>query len=312
MRIKPSLSVFSFILLFAAAAGAAEVRGKVMSTGQNPVAGAVVLHRPSGIKTETGADGGFVLDLPDADRYELEVIHPDFYERAFLVGRRKPGQTLVLALVPLIKQSEEVVVTALRYPESSIDVPAASSIVSGETLAEKLAPEHQRGPPGRPGRGRARLGGLRPRPVHPGPGPASRALPRRRRPARKRPPDGPQRVFRQSRGHRTDRGVAERVVGLLRFRRDRGRHPPPDPHPPVRRRPARPCPDRVRHGQRGEAHRAGPRRIGRDLGVLCSRSNTPTRADTGSRAGRRSCSPSTPRGAFWPRRPTARTGGRST
>jgi len=51
------------------------------------VAGAVVLHRPSGIKTETGADGGFVLDLPDADRYELEVIHPDFYERAFLVAR---------------------------------------------------------------------------------------------------------------------------------------------------------------------------------------------------------------------------------
>ena len=31
-------------------------------------------------------------------------------------------------------------VTALRYPESSIDVPAASSIVSGETLSEKLAP----------------------------------------------------------------------------------------------------------------------------------------------------------------------------
>jgi len=140
MRFKPSLAVLSLLLLLAAAAGAAEVRGKVMSTGLNPVAGAVVLHRPSGIKAETGADGGFVIDLPAADRYELEVVHPDFYERAFMVGRRKPGQTLVLALVPLIKQSEEVVVTALRYPESSIDVPAASSIISGETLSEKLAP----------------------------------------------------------------------------------------------------------------------------------------------------------------------------
>ena len=140
MRFKPSLSVLSLLLIVAASAGAAEVRGKVMSTAQNPVAGAVVLHRPSGIKAETDAEGIFVLDLPDADRYELEVVHPDFYEREFMVGRRKAGQTVVLSLVPLIRQNEEVVVTALRYPESSIDVPAASTVVMGETLAEMLVP----------------------------------------------------------------------------------------------------------------------------------------------------------------------------
>ena len=139
MRSKPLLLALLLLCVFAAGQ-AAEVRGKVVSSGQNPVTGAVVLHRPSGIKAETDAEGLFVLDLPDAERYPLEVVHPDFYEREFMVGRRKPGQTVVLSLVPLIKQSEEVVVTALRYPESSIDVPAASTIVTGETLAEKNVP----------------------------------------------------------------------------------------------------------------------------------------------------------------------------
>jgi len=140
MSSKPLFLVISLILLLAGAAMAVEVRGTVVSMGQNPVAGAVVLHRPSGIKTETGADGGFILDLPDAERFRLEVVHPDFYEREFMVLRNKSGKAAVLVLVPLIKQREEVVVTALRYPESSLDVPAASSIVSGETLSEKLAP----------------------------------------------------------------------------------------------------------------------------------------------------------------------------
>ncbi len=133
------------ILIFAwafmgLAAQATEIRGKVVSTSQNPVGGAVILHRVSGAKTESDPEGKFVLDLPDADRFRLEVVHPDFYEREFLVTRKNAGQVVILALVPLIRQNEEVVVTALRYPEASVDVPAASTVVSGETLSEKMAP----------------------------------------------------------------------------------------------------------------------------------------------------------------------------
>jgi hemoglobin/transferrin/lactoferrin receptor protein len=139
MRIRVPAFVLGIVLAAAAAQGA-EIRGRVVSAGQNPIAGAVVLHRPSGLKAETDADGRFVLDLPGADRINLEITHADHYDRAFLLGPGDLGREVVLVLSPLIKQSEEVVVTALRYPEASVDVPAASTIVSGETLAEKMVP----------------------------------------------------------------------------------------------------------------------------------------------------------------------------
>ena len=121
-------------------AQAVEIRGNVVSPGQTAVQGAVVLHRQTGARTETGADGGFVLDVPEADRIRLEVIHPDYYEREFLIERKAIGKNVQLVLIPLIKQNEEVLVTALRYPEPSIRVPAASTIVSAETLSEKMIP----------------------------------------------------------------------------------------------------------------------------------------------------------------------------
>ncbi len=143
-----SKRIFALIFLsasFLAAVQAAEIRGKVVGAADNPVAAAVVLHRATGLKTETDAEGRFVLDLPVADRIVLEVVHPDYYEREFLLGPKDLRRPLVLALVPLIKQNEEVVVTALRYPEPSIKVPAASTVVSGETLAEKMVPNISEG-----------------------------------------------------------------------------------------------------------------------------------------------------------------------
>jgi len=137
-----SLAVF---ILLVAAAEAAELRGKVVGAADNPVAGAVVLHRASGLKTETDAEGRFRLALPEADRFVVEVVHPDHYEREFQVGPKEAGRPLVFVLVPLIKQSEEVVVTALRYPEPSIQVPAASTVISGEALAEKMVPNINEG-----------------------------------------------------------------------------------------------------------------------------------------------------------------------
>ncbi|HSA96594.1 MAG TPA: TonB-dependent receptor plug domain-containing protein, partial [Acidobacteriota bacterium] len=131
------LSVF---MLLGATAWAAEIKGTVVSPAQNPVAGAVILHRASGLKTETAADGSFALHVPDGERVVLEVIHPDYYEREFLLGPRGLDRPVVLVLTALIKQKEEVIVTALRYPEPSMKVPAASAIVSGEALAEKIAP----------------------------------------------------------------------------------------------------------------------------------------------------------------------------
>jgi len=136
---KVLLAPLFILSLFAAAASAAEVRGKVVGLAGNPVAGAVVLERSSGLKTETDAEGGFVLDLP-AGRHILEVIHPDYYEREFEITAKDFKRRLVLNLVPLVRQNEERVVTAMRYPEPAIQVPAAGTVVSGETLTEEMAP----------------------------------------------------------------------------------------------------------------------------------------------------------------------------
>ena len=99
----------TFLMISAAAAGlAAEVRGVVVGPGQNPVRNAVVMHRESGARTETDAEGAFVLDVPGTGRVRLEVIHPDYYEREFLVGRKAASGKVVLVVSPLIKQKEEV------------------------------------------------------------------------------------------------------------------------------------------------------------------------------------------------------------
>ena len=126
--------------LFAGAAFSAEISGRVVGAAEDPVAGAVVLHRSSGAKAETDAQGRFVLDLPDAGRYVLEVIHPEYLEREFEITARDLRKPLTLVLSPLIPQTKEVVVTAMRYPEPAIQVPAASTVVSGTALSEEMAP----------------------------------------------------------------------------------------------------------------------------------------------------------------------------
>jgi outer membrane receptor protein involved in Fe transport len=116
----------------------AEIRGTIVGVGQNPLEGAVIICRPTGAKALTDARGEFAIDVPDAEKVRLEVIHPDYYEREFLVAKKDLGRRLVFALVPLIRQNEEVIVTALRYPEPAMKVPAVESVVSHEALAEKM------------------------------------------------------------------------------------------------------------------------------------------------------------------------------
>jgi len=130
---------YVFILLmglFSLNAAALEIRGLVTDTAGNPLAGAVVLHRASAAKAVTGGDGEFSLTVPDADKVRLEIIHADYYEREFLVAREDFGRRLHFTLAALVRQKEDVVVTALRYPEPVMNVPAAGSVVQAATLAE--------------------------------------------------------------------------------------------------------------------------------------------------------------------------------
>jgi outer membrane receptor protein involved in Fe transport len=119
---------------------AAEWKGRVLSLEGRPVASALILHRPSGLKTETAQDGSFSIVLPQADKITLSVIHPDYMEEDFDLPARAQARPLVITLVPYIRQREEVVVTAMRHPEPAAEIPAASTVVTSETIERALAP----------------------------------------------------------------------------------------------------------------------------------------------------------------------------
>lgn len=116
-----------------------EVRGTVVTPEGTPVAGAVVLHRPSGARDVTDTRGAFALDITDGARVRLEVIHPDHYEQEFDVPRKDLARGVVLTVLPVVRRKEEIVVTAFRHPEARAALPVAEAVVSKESLTEEMA-----------------------------------------------------------------------------------------------------------------------------------------------------------------------------
>jgi len=146
--------ILIFVLLFFFLLGcgfALEVKGKVISQDGKPLAEAVVFHRSSQRKTLTDSQGFFSLELPETQKIKLEIIHPDYYEQEIILSRQDISKEIRIRLFPYIRQREEVVVTALRYPESSASIPAAEAVVSKDNLEEKMAPNITEGISNLPG-----------------------------------------------------------------------------------------------------------------------------------------------------------------
>ncbi|UCE21478.1 MAG: TonB-dependent receptor [Candidatus Aminicenantes bacterium] len=130
---------------------AVEIRGKVLNLGGSPVIKAEVLHRSSGVKSITDAEGLFTLSVPDDTRIRLEINHPDYVEQEVIITEKNLQRQIVITLVPYIIQREEVVVTAMRHPESSASVPAAETVVLHENLEEEMVPNITEGISSMPG-----------------------------------------------------------------------------------------------------------------------------------------------------------------
>jgi len=143
--------VLIFIFFLSIAVSALEVRGTIVTPGGKPIEGAVILHRSSGVRALSDNAGAFTLDVPDQGRIRLEVIHPDYYEQIFVLTKKTAVRGVALTLTPLIHQNEEIVVTALRYPEVSESVPAAGTVIGSTALAEEMAPNITEGLASTPG-----------------------------------------------------------------------------------------------------------------------------------------------------------------
>jgi hypothetical protein len=137
---QKTIGLLLICLVFTTTAWATDVIGVVRTAKGKPIYDAVVLHRDSGKKTFSDEQGIFRLFLPDSERIILEIIHPDYIEQEISIGKNDFKKKLIVTLSPYIRQQEEVVVTALRYPESSATVPAAETVVTEENLEEKITP----------------------------------------------------------------------------------------------------------------------------------------------------------------------------
>ena len=115
-----------------------EIKGEVLTLEGKPIPEAVVLHRVSGSKTFTDEKGLFALAVPDAEKIKLEIIHPDYMEEEVTLTAKNLLRKITIRLTPYIRQREEIVVTAMRYPESSTSVPAAETVIPKETLEETM------------------------------------------------------------------------------------------------------------------------------------------------------------------------------
>jgi len=119
---------------------ATEIKGKVRNLEGKPVFKAEVLHRSSGNRIFTDEEGLFYLSVPDKEKIRLEIIHPDYITQEIVLSAQDLKRKIVVTLIPYIMKREEIMVTALRHPESSASVPAAETVIPKEILEEEMAP----------------------------------------------------------------------------------------------------------------------------------------------------------------------------
>jgi outer membrane receptor protein involved in Fe transport len=133
------LFIFSTLLLFTTLPAAEKVQGQVISINGLPVSRAEVKVENQELVTVTDENGYFVLELPgESKKIILKIKHPDYFEQEFAVAIGETKKVLRFMLVPFVRQTEEVVVTATRFPEPLLELPVSGSIISNLTVEEKL------------------------------------------------------------------------------------------------------------------------------------------------------------------------------
>jgi outer membrane receptor protein involved in Fe transport len=137
---RKTTAFYLIFSIFAATAWATDIKGVVQTAKGTPIRDAVILHRKSGQKTLSDEKGIFMLSVSDDTKIVLELIHPDYIEQEVSISKKDFGKKIIITLSPYIRQQEEIVVTALRYPESSATVPAAETVVTKEVLEETITP----------------------------------------------------------------------------------------------------------------------------------------------------------------------------
>jgi outer membrane receptor protein involved in Fe transport len=116
--------------------GEIPLRGKVVDSRGQPVAGAAVLDRSGQPLATTGADGVFALAVPPA---QIQVSAPHFATVTVTVPGDLAANDSPLTVV-LEQPLETVIVTAYRSPLASADSPASTRVLNTQQLQQAASP----------------------------------------------------------------------------------------------------------------------------------------------------------------------------
>ncbi len=118
-----------------------EVKGRVLSWAGRPIEGALIYEKITGLKIKTSTDGTFLLKFPEGmERVEISISHPDFVSEKIVLSAQELGEALVIFLKPRAFFHEEITVTATRFKEEALKVPAAVKTLSRDEVREEDPP----------------------------------------------------------------------------------------------------------------------------------------------------------------------------
>ena len=132
------LKAFIFLLILSIYCFGVTIRGKVITIDGRPLEGAYVFYLSK--KAVTDEKGCFSLEIEEKKKIRLTVTHEEYVGKEIILTSKDYLREIIITLVPYIRQSEEVVVTAMRYPEPLTHVPAAETVITGENINEKMCP----------------------------------------------------------------------------------------------------------------------------------------------------------------------------
>ncbi|MCP2520254.1 TonB-dependent receptor [SCandidatus Aminicenantes bacterium Aminicenantia_JdfR_composite] len=112
------------------------IKGRVITIDGKPLKGAYVFYKSR--KAITDNNGYFSLEIDRKRKIRLTVTHEEYMGKEIVLTYKDYSREIIIMLVPYIRQSEEIVVTAMRYPEPLTHVPAAETVITRESINEKM------------------------------------------------------------------------------------------------------------------------------------------------------------------------------
>ena len=155
-RTAPAVLAAIAMTFWAAASGAAELKGTITDSDGSPLPGVNVVVTGGGLEEPRGAvstgEGGYSVSGLPPGRYEVRVTHIGYRTMSRSQVRvEAAGTTLDIALEAAVIDLEQSVVSASRSQEKALDAPASISIVEAAEIRARPAlsvSEHVRDQPG--------------------------------------------------------------------------------------------------------------------------------------------------------------------